>query len=83
MGSIEAGFERVELGEAIGPAFRRLPERQQAMLRMRFLEDLTQSEIAARCGVSQMHVSRLLRRSLNALLESVEEENKVPTAAFG
>jgi RNA polymerase sigma-B factor len=83
VGSVEAGFERVELGEAIGPAFRRLPERQQAMLRMRFLEDLTQSEIAARCGVSQMHVSRLLRRSLNALLESVEEENKVPTAAFG
>ena len=52
----EPGYARVELGEAIGPAFRRLPERQQHMLRMRFIEDLTQSEIAARCGVSQMHV---------------------------
>jgi RNA polymerase sigma-B factor len=83
VGSAETGYERVELGEAIGPAFRRLPEREQAMLRMRFLEDLTQSEIAVRCGVSQMHVSRLLRRSLNALLEAAEAGNEVPAAAFG
>ena len=39
---------------------------------MRFVEDMTQSEIAVRCGVSQMHVSRLLRRSLNELLNTLE-----------
>ena len=75
---MERGYDRVELGEAIGPAFRRLPERQQDMLRMRFIEDLTQSEIAARCGVSQMHVSRLLRRSLNELMDTVGPEGRIP-----
>ena len=71
LGREESGYDTVELEEAIEPAFRRLPPRQQQMLRLRFVEDLTQSEIAARCGVSQMHVSRLLRRSLNELTESV------------
>jgi len=45
---------------------------------MRFIEDLTQSEIAARCGVSQMHVSRLLRRSLNELMDTVGPEGRIP-----
>ena len=78
VGLVERGYDRVELGEAVGPAFRRLPERQQEMLRMRFIEDLTQSEIAARCGVSQMHVSRLLRRSLNELLDTVGPDDRIP-----
>lgn len=76
VGHIDTGYDAVELGEAIRPAFRQLPERQQRMLRMRFVEDLTQSEIADRCGVSQMHVSRLLRRSLNQLLATVEPEQE-------
>ena len=71
VGREEAGYDRVEFGEAVAPGFRRLPERQQRMLHMRFIEDLTQSEIAERCGVSQMHVSRLLRRSLNELLDTL------------
>ena len=71
IGGEEPGYDRVELGEAIGPAFRRLPKRQQRMLHMRFVEDLTQTEIAAHCGISQMHVSRILRRSLNELLDAV------------
>ena len=44
-----------------------LPEREREILRARFEEDLTQREIAERCGISQMHVSRLLRRSLERL----------------
>lgn len=44
-----------------------LPAREQKILRLRFVEDLTQAEIASRIGVSQMHVSRLLRRSLDEL----------------
>ncbi len=67
LGSEDGGYELVELGEAIAPAFRALPEREQTILDLRFNEDLTQSEIAERVGMSQMHVSRLLRRSLDRL----------------
>ena len=45
----------------------RIPERERRILRMRFVEGLTQTQIAARVGVSQMQVSRLLRRSLDQL----------------
>ena len=44
-----------------------LPERQQRIVYLRFFEGLTQSEIAERIGISQMHVSRLLVRSLETL----------------
>lgn len=67
LGSEDRHYELVEVGQAISPAFRALPQREQRILRMRFIEDLTQSEIAERIGVSQMHVSRLLRRALNEL----------------
>jgi len=44
-----------------------LTEREREVLRLRFVEDLTQSEIGARVGVSQMHVSRLIRQSISRL----------------
>ena len=44
-----------------------IPPRERLILRMRFVEDLTQTEIAERVGISQMQVSRLLRRSLDQL----------------
>ena len=44
-----------------------IPARERVILRMRFVEDLTQTEIAERVGISQMQVSRLLRRSLEQL----------------
>ena len=72
VGQTDSGYESVELAEAIEPAFRELDEREQYILRLRFVDDLTQSEIAARCGVSQMHVSRLLRRSLNELVATLD-----------
>jgi len=72
LGRREEGYDRVELGQAIGPAFSELPEREREIVRLRFFEDLTQSEIAARVGVSQMHVSRLLRRALDQLHDAVE-----------
>ena len=46
---------------------RRLPERERRVMYMRYFEDMTQAEIAEAIGVSQMHVSRLLTRSLDAL----------------
>jgi RNA polymerase sigma-B factor len=67
LGATDERFELVELGAALAPALRKLPERERVILHLRFVEDLTQSEIAERVGVSQMHVSRLLRRSIERL----------------
>ena len=59
-------------GPPVAPAFRALPEREQAILKLRFVDDLTQAEIAERIGISQMHVSRLIRRALGQLSEAAE-----------
>ena len=48
----------------VASALRGLPERERRIVRLRFLEELTQREIGLRCGISQMQVSRILRRSL-------------------
>jgi RNA polymerase sigma-B factor len=63
----EHGYELVEIGETLRGTLEALPARERLILRLRFEEDLTQAEIAERVGVSQMHVSRLLRRSLDRL----------------
>src|SRR4051812_6780641 len=62
-------LELVEYRSVVDGAFRALPERERQVLALRFDEDLTQSEIAARVGISQMHVSRLIRRALDRLRE--------------
>jgi RNA polymerase sigma-B factor len=72
LGGDDPGYEKVELGATISPAFAALPDRQQEIMRLRFVEDLTQVQIAERFGISQMHVSRLLRRSLDHLSGAVE-----------
>jgi RNA polymerase sigma-B factor len=72
LGSDDGSYELVELGDAVAPAFRALPEREQAILKLRFVDDLTQAEIAERVGISQMHVSRLIRRALGQLSDAAE-----------
>jgi RNA polymerase sigma-B factor len=72
LGGDDPGYENVELGATLNPAFSALPDRQQQIMRLRFVEDLTQAQIAERFGISQMHVSRLLRRSLDHLSGAVE-----------
>jgi RNA polymerase sigma-B factor len=67
LASEERGYERVEIGETLRGAMEALPTRERLILVLRFEHDLTQAEIAERVGVSQMHVSRLLRRSLDRL----------------
>ena len=62
----------VEHRVALSPLIAKLPVRQQKILHLRFFEGLTQSEIANRLGISQMHVSRLLARSLAELRESAD-----------
>jgi RNA polymerase sigma-B factor len=63
----ERGYELVEIGELLHGTLVALPARERLILRLRFEEDLTQAEIAEAVGISQMHVSRLLRRSLDRL----------------
>jgi RNA polymerase sigma-B factor len=63
----DRGYELVEIGETLRGSLSALPERERLILRLRFERDMTQAEIAELVGVSQMHVSRLLRRSLDRL----------------
>jgi RNA polymerase sigma-B factor len=67
LGSEDERYELVEWEASIAPALRALPARERVILHLRFVEDLTQFEIGAMMGISQMHVSRLLRRSLARL----------------
>jgi RNA polymerase sigma-B factor len=67
LGAEDERFEKVELGAMLARTMRALPERERLLLYLRFSEDLSQSEIAERVGVSQMHVSRLLRRAVERL----------------
>jgi RNA polymerase sigma-B factor len=72
IGADDDAYEQIEYMETIAPTMRALPERDRLVLKLRFEDDLTQSEIADRIGVSQMHVSRLIRRAL-ARLRTVAE----------
>ena len=67
IGAEDGRFELVEYGATIAATLAALPARDRAVLHLRFFEDLTQAEIADRVGVSQMHVSRLIRRALERL----------------
>ena len=67
MGQEDERYELVELDATITAVLGQIPARERVILRMRFVEDLTQREIGARVGISQMQVSRLLRRSLEQL----------------
>jgi RNA polymerase sigma-B factor len=64
IGTEDANFERSEQRASLEPALEMLPEREREILRMRFEDGLTQTQIAEQVGVSQMHVSRLIRKSL-------------------
>ena len=67
IGSDDERYELVELDATVAAALGELPARDRLVLRLRFVEDLTQTEIAEQIGISQMQVSRLLRRSLEQL----------------
>ena len=67
----EAGFSATEDATALDGLLSDLSERERQILRLRFTEDLTQSQIGEIIGYSQMHVSRVLRTSLERLRETV------------
>ena len=70
LGVDDERFGDAEWRAVLLPHLETLAERDREILRLRFVEGLTQSEIASRIGISQMHVSRLLTRSLSALREA-------------
>ncbi len=78
LGARDGGFDVVEDRELLGPALETLPARERAILRMRFVDGMTQSEIARVVGVSQMHVSRLLSSSLRALRHRMAQDVAAP-----
>jgi RNA polymerase sigma-B factor len=71
IGEEDEGFDRSEDRAALAPALDSLPDREREILRMRFEEGLPQTQIAERVGLSQMHVSRLIRKSLAAMRDEL------------
>jgi len=67
LGQDDVGFRQLENRQLLADLLARLPERDRRIVELRFIEELTQSEIAARVGVSQMCVSRVLARTLGRL----------------
>ena len=72
LGSRDANLDRIENHEALRPLLDALPERERTVVVLRFFESLTQSQIAERVGISQMHVSRLLARTLARLRDELQ-----------
>lgn len=74
LGAEDEGYEETENRAALAASFRTLDERERTILHLRFYEELTQTQIAAQVGVSQMHVSRLIRGALGKLEGQLDEE---------
>jgi RNA polymerase sigma-B factor len=73
-GAEDPGYGLAEDAATVERLMRVLTDREREVLRLRFAEDLTQSEIGERVGVSQMHVSRIIRQSIARLQEAAGEE---------
>jgi RNA polymerase sigma-B factor len=71
LGIMDESLEGVEYRESLKPLLERLPPREKRILLLRFFGNMTQSQIAAELGISQMHVSRLLARTLAQLREGL------------
>lgn len=82
IGGDDDEFASVEQRASLEVQLSALPEREQTILRLRFFEGLTQSEIAAAVGLSQMHVSRLLRSSLITLRRAYGDLTLSDVAGF-
>ncbi len=76
LGTEEHQYEVSEDRAVLAPGFKVLDERERRILQLRFFEGLTQSQIAQQVGISQMHVSRLIRRSLEKIRETIAEDEE-------
>jgi RNA polymerase sigma-B factor len=71
LGEIEKEYEVSEDRAVLAPGWKVLDDRERRILELRFFEGLTQSQIAQQVGISQMHVSRLIRRSLEKIRQEI------------
>lgn len=71
LGEPDAAIEHIEVRESLKPLLAELDDRSKRILMLRFFKNMTQSQIAAEVGISQMHVSRLLSRTLDQLRTSL------------
>ncbi|MGE5211704.1 MAG: sigma-70 family RNA polymerase sigma factor, partial [Acidobacteriota bacterium] len=78
----DRGFDDTEDREVVAELLERRPERERGIVRLRFYEQMSQSEIGDVIGISQMHVSRLLRRSFAQMREWVDDPEML-TAVVG
>ncbi len=76
LGTEEHQYEVSEDRAVLAPGFRALDERERMILQLRFFDGLTQSQIAQQVGISQMHVSRLIRRSLEKIRETIAADEE-------
>ncbi|MEU5111809.1 SigB/SigF/SigG family RNA polymerase sigma factor [Streptomyces longwoodensis] len=83
LGSPDAALDTVVDREAVKPRLAALPERERAILYMRFFGDMTQSRIAEQLGISQMHVSRLISRCCGRLRDEILRDEALPPAVRG
>ena len=74
LGTEEHQYEVSEDRAVLAPGFKVLDERERKILQLRFFDGLTQSQIAQQVGISQMHVSRLIRRSLEKIRDTIAED---------
>jgi RNA polymerase sigma-B factor len=74
LGELDAALDLVEDRHTLRPLLERLPERERTILMLRFFGEMTQTQIAERIGVSQMHVSRLLTRTLGRLRSEILDD---------
>ncbi|MEU7819121.1 sigma-70 family RNA polymerase sigma factor [Pseudonocardia sp. NPDC049154] len=72
LGEVDKALEHVDHRESLRPLISALPERERLILTLRFFGEMTQTQIAQRVGISQMHVSRLLARTLAQLREGLD-----------
>jgi RNA polymerase sigma-B factor len=77
LGTEEHEYEVSEDRAVLAPGFKVLDQRERRILHLRFFRGMTQSQIAEQIGISQMHVSRLIRRSLEKIREEIAEETEV------
>jgi RNA polymerase sigma-B factor len=83
IGSEEQQYEVSENRAVLAPGFRALDERERMILQLRFFDGLTQSQIAQQVGISQMHVSRLIRRSLEKIREEIASDEEPQARSAG
>jgi RNA polymerase sigma-B factor len=76
LGTEEHGYEISEDRALLAPGFSALDPRERMILQLRFFDGLTQSQIAQQVGISQMHVSRLIRRSLEKIRETIAADEE-------